>query len=361
MYENMTYEEIMRRCLARVPASMDKREGSVIWDALAPAAAELAQMYIEIKYMSDRVFPDTEPGDDLTKKVREHNIWRLPATAAIRLGLFYDGNNALMDVPVGSRYSGADLNYIVAEKIDTGQFRMRCETVGAVGNQYSGTLFPIPPIAPGLGSAVLSDILINGEDEEADAPLYARYVESLKAQAYGGNIADYRIKTENMQGVGAAKIIPVWNGGGTVKVIFINSDWGVPSDALVDSIQTALDPTQNNGEGEGVAPIGHVVTVEGVIGMTINVTFTLTFNSGATWDSVKEAVTAAIQDYFDSLSEQWKSMDYLIVRVSQIESRILDVSGIIDITGTTINGGTANISLASNAIPTLGTVTNATN
>ena len=41
-YEEMTYERIVSRCLARVPGTVDKREGSIIYDAIAPAAAELA-------------------------------------------------------------------------------------------------------------------------------------------------------------------------------------------------------------------------------------------------------------------------------------------------------------------------------
>ena len=44
MYENMTFENIMDRCLARVSASVDKREGSIVYDAIAPAAAELAML-----------------------------------------------------------------------------------------------------------------------------------------------------------------------------------------------------------------------------------------------------------------------------------------------------------------------------
>ena len=43
LYENMTFENIMDRCLSRVAASIDKREGSVVYDAIAPAAAELGR------------------------------------------------------------------------------------------------------------------------------------------------------------------------------------------------------------------------------------------------------------------------------------------------------------------------------
>lgn len=83
MYENMTFENIMDRCLSRVSASVDKREGSIVYDAIAPAAAELAIMYIELAYLLDRAFPDTETGDDLTKKCRERSVFRTAATYAV--------------------------------------------------------------------------------------------------------------------------------------------------------------------------------------------------------------------------------------------------------------------------------------
>lgn len=357
MFEDMTFENIMDRCLKRVAPSIDKREGSVVYDAIAPAAAELAIMYIELAYLMDRAFPDTETGEDLTKKVRERSIFRTAATAAVRKGYFEDGDGNAMDVPIGTRFSGDSLNYIVTEKLATGQFRLVCETAGAAGNQYQGNLFPIDYVE-GLGAARLADILINGEDEESDADLLARYKESLESQAYGGNIADYRTKVELLQGVGAVKVFPVWNGGGTVKIVFVNSDWGVPSSTLVDTVQTAVDPTQNQGEGVGIAPIGHVVTVVGVTGTAISVSFKLTFATGYTWDTVKTAVTKAIQDYFVSLAKDWANQSGITVRVSQVETKVLSVDGVIDITGTKINGGTQNIALASDAIPVMGGITN---
>ena len=46
MYEDVSYEGILNRMLNRVPDSLDKREGGVIYTALAPAAAEMKIMYI---------------------------------------------------------------------------------------------------------------------------------------------------------------------------------------------------------------------------------------------------------------------------------------------------------------------------
>lgn len=357
MFENMTFENIMDRCLARVSSSVDKREGSIVYDAIAPAAAELAILYIELAYLMDRAFPDTETGEDLTKKCQERSVFRNDAKFAIRKGYFEKEDGSACEVEIGTRFSGGDINFTVIERVVAGQYRLTSETAGAVGNEYVGGLFPINYV-PDLAAARLADILIPGEDEESDDSLRARYFASLASQAFGGNIADYKDKVEQLQGVGAVKVFPVWNGGGTVKVVVVDSEWAVPSSDLVQSVQEAVDPVGTQGTGVGLAPIGHVVTVAGVRGTTINVSFSLTFDTGASWASVQTAVKAAIQSYFDELTHTWADTDGLIVRVSQIETKVLNVAGVIDITRTEINGQTANISLDADAIPVLGVVTN---
>lgn len=357
MYEEMTFEAIMERCLARVTSSVDKREGSIIYDAIAPAVAELAIMYIELAYLMDRAFPDTATGDDLTKKCRERGVLRAAATYAVRKGYFETADGAGCSVALGARFSGGDINFAVTAEITPGQYQLTAETAGAVGNEYIGTLYPIDYV-PDLAAARLADILVPGEDEESDDDLRDRYFESLESQAFGGNIADYKSKVELLPGVGAAKVIPAWNGGGTVKVLIISSEWGVPSADLVQRVQEAIDPVGTQGTGLGLAPIGHTVTVEGVASSAINVSFSLTFGSGVTWSGVQAAAKAAIQSYFAELSRSWADAQALIIRVSQIETRILGLPGVIDIAGTKINGSTTNVTLESNKIPILGVVTN---
>ena len=164
----MTFENIMDRCLGRVSSSVDKREGSIVHDAISPAAAELAILYIELAYLLDRAFPDTETGEDLTKKCRERSVFRTPATNAIRKGYFEDADGAGCDVEIGTRLSGGDIDFTVTERIAAGQYKLTAETAGAVGNEYVGTLFPIDYVS-NLAAARLSDILIPGEDEESVA------------------------------------------------------------------------------------------------------------------------------------------------------------------------------------------------
>lgn len=355
MYESQTYEAILQRMLDRVPNDIDKREGSVIYDALAPAAAELAQMYIDLDINYSLSFADTASGEYLTRRAAEFGVNRETATKAIRQGEFYGNNNTLMDVPEGSRFSIESVNYVAVSKISTGVYRLECETPGVVGNQYFGSLLPIQAVN-GLVRAELTDVIVPGEDEETDEALRQRYYEAVNEPAFGGNVADYRRKIASIDGVGGVKVLPVWQGGGTVRCTIIASDWSAPSLTLVDEVQEIIDPTPQ-GKGLGQAPIGHTVTIAGVEAETIDVTTTVTLADGVTPGQVQDPIERAIEAYLFGLRKSWADEDQIIVRVALIEAAILGVTGVIDVADTTLNGATANITIGQEEIPMLGEVT----
>lgn len=144
--------------------------------------------------------------------------------------------------------------------------------------------------------------------------------------------------------------------GGTVKLVIMASNNTVPSTTLLDEIQTAVDPTQNAGEGFGLAPIGHVVQVVGVERETVDITLNLTYASGWSWEAVKSYVETVLDDYFDELAQSWAASEYLTVRISQIESRVLSECSamVTDIGGTKINGLEGNLVLGPDSIPARG-------
>jgi uncharacterized phage protein gp47/JayE len=352
MFENVTSEEIMERILARVPdsirgQSIDKREGSIIYSALAPAAQELLVMYTCLDDILDDAFADTAAREYLVRRASERGMVPFPATYAIWRGEFN------IDVPIGSRFSIEDLDYVVISKIEGNAFELGCETVGAVGNDYAGEMIPVEYI-DGLEYAELTQLLIPGEDEEDTEKFRARYFESFLSQSFGGNIADYKTKVIAIPGVGAVNVIPTWDGGGTVKLVIADSQYHAPSQALIDNVQHEIDPGQT-GEGFGLAPIGHVVTVEGVGTTVINLSTVIEYETEYDWPAVQTEVYAKLDGYYKELSENFGSTQQIVIRISQIEIRLLDVKGIADITGTQINGAAANLTLQSNQIPLRGT------
>lgn len=83
MYEKITYEKILQRMLDKVPNTIDKREGSIIYDALAPAALEMQLMYIELDTNVKQAFADTASGGYLAMRTTEMGIDRMPAVYAL--------------------------------------------------------------------------------------------------------------------------------------------------------------------------------------------------------------------------------------------------------------------------------------
>jgi len=349
--EYYDFDNIMDRMLSRVDDTLDKREGSMIYDALSPAAAELAQMYIVLKNNIDLVFADTAVEEYLDKLVEQLGVSRKQAAKAIRKGLFYDENEELMDIELNERFTIGTLTYAAVEKIEKGTYKLECETAGIVGNNLSGTLVPIDYIQ-GLGKAILSDVLIPGEDEETDESLRQRFYEATNEKAFGGNIVDYQNRTKEIAGVGAVKVTPCWNGGGTVKLTILDSGFNKATDILIQRVQDTICPGSSS-EGLGIAPIGHVVTVDTVTELEISVRTKLVLTGEVVKEDVKSEVETLINNYFLELKKEWEENDSVIVRISRIETILLNAPGVIDVENTALNMQSANIPIGKFQIPVL--------
>lgn len=72
------------------------------------------------------------------------------------------------------------------------------------------------------------------------------------------------------------------------------------------------------------------------------------------------AVKEKIAEYLKSIAAEWKNGDETTkstIYVSKLQAAVLDVEGVVDISGTTLNGSSANLVLNWNQIPVLGEVT----
>ncbi|KYG90786.1 Baseplate J family protein [[Bacillus] sp. KCTC 13219] len=351
--EAQTFEKCLAELLERVSDDVDKREGSVIYDALAPTALKLAETYWDMAVLYRRTFAATADGIDLEKRVNEFGVERKPAGKAVRRAIFTDREGQPLQVALYSLYRLDDIVYQVVENIAPGEFKVEAQTAGAVGNRDYGELLPLEANNR-LGKAILADVIIPGEDEESDESLYQKYLEHIRDKAFGGNRADYRKKVRAIQGVGGVRLRRAPYGGGTVKVIIIDSDFNAPTPEFIAYLQELIDPAEFRGDGYGTAPIGHTVTIEGVGVVEITIECDLILN-GATLGQIEVQVTETLEAYFAELRANWyKDLD-INVRITHIESRLLEIEGIEDITVTRLNGVESNINLIEE-IPTIAEV-----
>lgn len=391
MYD-VTHEEILGRMLSRVPDKLDKREGSVIFDAQSPAALELQRLYVELNTLIAESYADSASREPLIRRCKERGITPYEATKALLKGAFTPTS---IDV-TGKRFNIGAVNYTVLSKIKDGEYQVQCESPGTGGNQLLGVMIPIEYIE-GLETAELTELLVPGEDEEDTEALRKRYFRSFSKKAFGGNVQDYLEKTNAIPGVGSTKVTGVWGGdirpaelipsagakswyegvigsmsgesakwlksvyaaasekklttSGTVLLTILNSDYNAASDTLIQKVQNAIDPPKDAGEGYGLAPIGHVVSVKSAVEVAVAVTTNITFDTGYGWSNLQNAINEAVKGYLLELRKTWAESTHIVVRISQIETRILGVKGVVDVGGTKINGVEDNLALGSYEVP----------
>ena len=365
-FTTKSYQNILQKMMDKVPNDLDKREGSMIQTAIGPAAYALEEFYLALNQVQLSAFVQTAVGQSLDYLSIIGDISRSPASAAVRLGVF---NQA---VPLGSRFStinGADsINFIVTAATGTpNEYQLTAETVGIIGNSYSGPILPITYVE-GLTSAQITDILVPGDDTETDDSLRSRLITALNEKPFGGNVAAYRTYIMEIDGVGAVQVYPTWNGGGTVKCSILGADFEPASDVLIGNVQNAVDPPPNQGLGLGTAPIGAKVTISTADEVTVNVSGDLTLASGYDIGQVKPEVEAAIGEYLLSVRKEWATplvaggVEYQAnVYRARIVAAIVSVPGVLNVENTKLNGAVSDVILTETGvlqqIPQLGEVT----
>lgn len=329
MWENMTYENILNDMLSRVPSDVDKREGSIIYDALAPAALKLAEMYFQLQQFLDLVSGDTAVGEYLDRVVADYGITRKPATKAIRK-IVTSGQ-----VDIGTRWGIEETTYIITEKISDTEYKAECEQYGSIGNLYSGQLDNIDNVS-GV-TATLADIIVSGEDEETDENLRARFFNQVRSTSTSGNIYDYKKWALEVPGVGNAKVFPLWNGPNTVKVLIVDSNMEV--DETLE--QTVYDHI------ETVRPIGAKVMVDSPSTLNIVIKAKVRLSSGYSIQAVQNAFIQSLEEYRQSVVFEDSYISYAL-----IGKYLFEVDGVLDYSDLTLNEETANVTLGDEEIPT---------
>jgi uncharacterized phage protein gp47/JayE len=329
----MTYEELLQAMLDRVPSDVDKREGSVIYDALAPCAYFLAQQNFQLDNFIDLVFPDTALGEYLNRAAEAYNVSRKPATNAVRK-MTTSGS-----VEIGTRWGINNLVYIVKEEESETEYQVECETPGVIGNQYSGAMQPISNIT-GI-TAELGDIITPGADEETDEALRERLYTKIRLPATSGNVYHYQQWALEVSGTGAAKVFPLADGPGTVTVLVVDSDKKISS-SLPKTVAEYI---------ETMRPIGATVTVKSPDSVTINIKASVMRNESKTLDDVKKAYKNAVDTFLQETVFTTYRISY-----AKLGSLLLDIPGVEDFEGFLLNEGTGNVVIGEKQIPVTGTI-----
>nr|WP_320911467.1 baseplate J/gp47 family protein [Enterocloster clostridioformis] len=333
---NRTYEEILRGMLDRAPEDIDKREGSVIYDALAPTAYFLAQQDFQLEHFPDLVFLDTAVGDYLDRIADAHNVLRKKATAS-RRKIKTSGA-----VPIGTRWAINELIFVISAELTAGEsYEAECETKGDIGNRYKGAMQPVSNVT-GV-TAELSDVITAGMEEEADNALRERVYDVIRKPSTSGNRYDYYNWAMECEGIGAAKVFPLANGPGTVKVIIADANMSAAGTGILKMVREHI---------EELRPIGADVTVASVVEKAVNVSAGIKLQAGMNLGVVQNAFQAALTEYLHK-----EALDLSYVSLARVGNLLLGTEGVEDYSNLLLNGVSGNMALTEEEIAVTGTVT----
>ena len=348
----MTYETIMRSMMEDMPDDIDTSEGSLIFNACAKQAVRLEEAYLFLNGLEQNMYADTADLEHLIRNGNDRGCYINQATYAEFTAQF---NCA---VPAGSRWNLDEYNYIVFNVIseDDHTYRLGCDSPGTEPNHITGDLDPIEYVE-GFEWGKILKCTLEGTDQEDVETYRARLLATYNYRGFAGNREYYKSRIKELSGVYGCKLQRVSAPSDRIKIIIIGQDYRSPSQEVIAATQTAVDPVVNSGEGEGFAPIGHRVMVTGVGETTINITTTLTCETGYSSEGLMSYIVQTIDNYLLDLRSGWEDNETLVVRILQIEAAIVNIKGIIDVTDTQINGKNQNLQITDGTVPVKGEIT----
>lgn len=318
--------------------SLSDVSGTFVGDNLAANAVEFEKAYIEMNLMMEADFAETSWGDYLTMRAAEHGIDRKDAVQA--QGTVTVTGTGI--VPTGSLFateSGITFEAVKAATIDkSGDVSIRAVDAGTSGNVAAKTITKIPVTIAGISSVTNAEATHDGYNAESDASLLQRLYLHVRNPVTSGNANHYKEWALSVAGVGIAKVKPLWNGNGTVKVIITDVDYNQASDTLIQNVSDYINT---------VCPIGATVTVvtPSITECTVSATVTVAENKDTEYQT---DLQTAISNYL-----QVEAFNEGHVSLAKIGKAMLDSGAITDYDNLQLNGATTNVTLSDEEMPRL--------
>jgi len=340
----VTRKQLLAQLLGNISDEYDKSVGSFFYDTLMPAAIVLESIYADIEAILPHAFAKTAMGIYLDYKAAEQGLTRKEAAKAVGT-VTITGNNSAA-IKVGDKVSSDTVTFTVTQSgIITGgsvTVPVECDTAGAVGNLPASTINRFPVTLSGIISVTNAEPTSGGYDAETDDELRERYFEKVSRPLAGGNIYDYMLWAKEVSGVGEVKVIPLWNGNGTVKVMVINANGAAADSTLIVKVAANIEQKR---------PVGASVTVVSAEPLPINISIRIYIKEGYALEDIKTGIQNAVSAYLKSIAFQQDYISY-----AQVGSRVLVQDGVLDYQELLVNGGSGNVTVAENQVPVLGTL-----
>ena len=312
MFEKNTYDAIMTRTMERLPSNLQTDEGSFLYTAAGPVSIEHEQMYTAMDSAVSECFVTTASMDGLKLIGESEGLYPHEKSAAVWSAAVTPND---LEVRIGARFNCGTMNLVVTGEIETGLWELTCETAGTSGNRLRADLVPIAYVY-GLKGITLVEVIKAGSDDESTEDFRKRLLTHFQKPAASGNAYSYVEWATSVNGVGAAKCFPLWQGPGTVKVVITDSERRAATPALVAEVAEYIEENRT---------IGATVTVTSGVEKDINVAATVRLKTGYSLSSVQQNFKDALTEYLDN-----NAYDTDRIPISKVGCILLNTTGIED-------------------------------
>jgi hypothetical protein len=163
------------------------------------------------KFGAERVLQTlalTATGDGLDVIGNNYNVFRKAAVPAELEATIDAPGLGTGTIAAGTKFVGDSNNELYQTTTSVGQvagvatLSLQAETPGVIGNLENGETLTIVTQISGVGTvATVTDTLVTGVDRESDDAYRRRVLNELRTVGGGGNSADYRTWSEQVEGV----------------------------------------------------------------------------------------------------------------------------------------------------------------
>ena len=358
--DDMDEDTIHARMLAVIPDNLDKTYGGFVYDFTMPSAIEKADAMILLNEVIQLFFPEWSSGEFLDKLGRAVALTRKSATAA-ETTLKVTGT-ANTTIPEGFVFSTAattisdNIEFASTEEITLdsngeGEVPVMCTETGTVGNVPANSITLMSSPVSGISSITNEAAATGGTDEETDEAFSARIVERERdgENSFVGCDADYKRWAMEVDGVGAAIVVPEWDGPGTVKIIVMDAN-GEPATATI--ITNVYDHIMSpDDQSLRLAPIGATLTVNTASVMPLTITADIVLDEDYSVNDVTEAFKTSLASCLE------QAMTEGTLRITRVGAILSRTEGVVDYENLLINNSPDNIVVTVDEYPVADTIT----
>lgn len=319
--------ELTADFLNHLENELSKIEGTYNYDIGRAAAYLTRNLYDALEIERNRTFIETATEDeDIERHAAEFRTYRRESGKAVgvvtitgKAGTIILANTIILN-RFGIKYR--TVSSLLLNTVGTGDIGIEALEGGIIGNCDPFEIVSFEIANVNVYTVTNNNSISEGYDIESNSSLVERTKENARKPAHSGNANSYIQWAKEVTGVGEARVIPLWNGNGTVKVLISDYSLNEATPTLVATVSNYINEKR---------PIGADVTVESLTPIHLNLSIGIVLEVGYLLASVREDIIINLKlANIEERLTRIDSKDTVVLNKSAIMDAIIHTDGVED-------------------------------